>query len=307
MNFNTIFSILATTMFTFSSIALGSIKVISTTPDIDWLVKKIGQDKVISESLLDGTEDPHFVDAMPHFVSRVSNADVFCFVGLDLEVAWAPKIINKSANTKVQKGGKGYCDAGSSVKAIDIPSGRIDRSMGDVHSSGNPHYHLSPTSYLEAASTILEVLNNSDPNNSEHYLKNFDILSKELNGIKNQISKILNPLSGLKIMQYHKEFSYFINEFGLKESGSIEKVPGVPPSAGRLARVVIESKSNKVSLVVSSETSPQKTLEKFSAMSGIPTVSLPISIKKNKFPKDYKELLLGIASKIKETAELGRL
>ena len=120
---------------------------------------RFGREKVQVVSLLEGNEDPHYVDAMPNWISKVSNADVFCFVGMDLEIGWAlPKVLSKSGNAKVQSGGKGHCNAGASVKALEVPYGKIDRSMGDVHSGGNPHYHLGPTYYLQAADGIFSVL-----------------------------------------------------------------------------------------------------------------------------------------------------
>ena len=125
-----------------SSISHAKVNVITTTTDLQWLTKQIGGDKVKVESLLNGTEDPHYLDAMPHFISKVANADMFCLIGLDLEVGWAPKILSRSGNKKVQPGGKGYCETGKTIKALNIPTGRIDRSQGDIHPQGNPHYHL---------------------------------------------------------------------------------------------------------------------------------------------------------------------
>ena len=99
-------------------------------------------------------------------------------------------------------------------------------------------------------------------------------------------------------MQYHKEFSYFITEFKLNSEGSIEQVPGVPPSAGRLARVAAGSKDKKIDLVLASENSPKKILEKFTVMTEVPHISVPIGIRKDNDPKDYEALLLGLAEKI---------
>ena len=196
------------------------IQVVTTTPDIEWLVKKVGGQLVDVSSLLDGSEDPHFVDAMPHFVSKVAKADVFCFVGLELEVAWAPKVLRKSGNAVVQKGGKGHCDAGSGVEAIEIPTGKIDRSMGDVHSSGNPHYHLSPTSFFQAAQIVAVSLTATSPDYASTFQKNLASLETELKEIKNRVSARLTSKQKLRIMQYHKEFSYFITEFKLNSEGN---------------------------------------------------------------------------------------
>jgi zinc/manganese transport system substrate-binding protein len=285
-----------------SNITFAKLKVVTTTPDIAWLVNKIGADKVETFSLLEGNEDPHYVDAMPHWISKVSNADVFCFVGMDLEVGWAPKILSKSGNAKVQPGGKGYCNAGSSVKALEVPTGNVDRSMGDVHAGGNPHYHLGPSYFLQSADSILSVLIEVDSKNTEYYLKNLDLLTLEIKKLKAEVESILKTKQNLKIMSYHREFSYFFKDFGLTSIGEIEETPGVPPSAGRIARVSISAKRDKVNLVLATTTNPKKLLNKFNEISKVPVAIVPLSILKSQKKSNYENLIISLAKKIVEKA-----
>jgi len=283
-----------------SSFAEAKIKIVTTTPDLAWLVREIGKDKVEVTSLLNGSEDPHYVDAMPHWISKVSNADAFCFVGMDLEVGWAPRILSRSGNAKVQPGGKGYCNAGKTVKALDIPKGNVDRSMGDIHGEGNPHYHLGPSFFLQAADSVFSTLIEVDSKNLEFYSNSFEALSKKINGIKNKVSNLLNGKSNLKIMSYHKEFSYFFKDFGLTGGNSIEETPGVPPSAGRIARVSLEAKRKKIDIVLATTTNPKKVLDKFNEISGVPVAIVPLSLRLDGSPKNYEELLVSLANKIIE-------
>ncbi|MAW07541.1 MAG: metal ion ABC transporter substrate-binding protein [Halobacteriovoraceae bacterium] len=286
-----------------SSISYAKINVITTTTDLQWLTKQIGGEKVKVESLLNGTEDPHYLDAMPHFISKVANADMFCLVGLDLEVGWAPKILSRSGNKKVQPGGKGYCETGKTIKALNIPTGRVDRSQGDVHPQGNPHYHLGPDALYQGGETILNTLINIDTKNASYYLKNYESLKVRLNKIKLNVSKILEPAKGMNLIEYHREFTYFFKEFGLNNQGAIEAVPGVPPSAGRLARVSIKARDSKVSLALATTTSPLKITNKFMEMSQVPVTRLPLSIASNGYPSNYEELLTNIAKSIVDNAK----
>jgi zinc/manganese transport system substrate-binding protein len=287
-------------LLVFSTTAFAKLKVVTTTPDLAWLVREIGGQKVMVESLLDGHEDPHYVDAMPHFILKVSKADMFCLVGLDLEIGWVPKVLSKSGNAKVQSGGKGYCETGKTVKAVEVPQGKIDRSMGDIHPSGNPHYHLGPNSYLEGGNTVLNTLIELDASNTAFYVENFSKLEKKIKDIKKKVKKVIGPLEGKKLIQYHKEFSYFFKDYGIDVVGEIEEVPGVPPSAGRLAKVSISAKRNKVNLAIATETNPKKILGKFEEISGVPVLIVPHSLKKEGFPKDYEELQINMAKAIME-------
>jgi zinc/manganese transport system substrate-binding protein len=295
--------LLVFTLFLLPTLTLAKIKVVTTTPDLAWLVSEIGKDKVEVFSLLKGNEDPHYVDAMPNWISKVSNADVFCFVGMELEIGWAPKVLSKSGNAKVQPGGKGHCNAGSSVKALEVPHGHVDRSMGDVHPGGNPHYHLGPTYFLQAADGIFAVLMEVDSSSTEYFLNNLTALTARVKAIKKKVATILKPKKGAKIISYHKEFSYFFKDFGLTGTGEIEETPGVPPSAGRIARVGLSAKRDKINLALGTTTNPEKLMKKFNEISGVPVAVIPLSIRKSGKPSNYEELLVNMAKTIVEKAK----
>ncbi len=299
-----IFKILLVIFFQVPFFAYAKLNVITTTTDLKWLVKEIGGNKVEAQSLLNGTEDPHFIDAMPHFIGKVANADIFCLVGLDLEVGWAPKILVKSGNKQVQPGGKGYCETGRTVTALNIPKGQIDRSQGDIHPMGNPHYHLGPDAFIQGGETVLNTLINLDSKNATYYLNNYQQLKKNIGKLKKKIGKLLLPAKDRNYMEYHREFTYFLKEFGLSHIGAIEAVPGVPPSAGRLARVSIQAKESQVAMALASTTSPKNLTDKFQEMSNTPVARLPLSIVKDGKPGNYEELLTTIAMAIVKKSKI---
>jgi zinc/manganese transport system substrate-binding protein len=287
-------------LLSLSILAEAKIKVVTTTPDLAWLVKELGKDKVEVTSLLNGTEDPHYVDAMPHWISKVSNADVFCFVGMDLEVGWAPKILSRSANAKVQSGGKGHCNAGKTVAALDIPTGNIDRSMGDIHGGGNPHYHLGPTYFLQAADSVFSSLVDVDSKNTEAYVKNLEALTIKINAVKKKVGLLLKGKSHLKIISYHKEFSYFFKDFNLSGLSEIEETPGVPPSAGRIARVALNAKKQKIDLAIATNSNPKKILNKFFEISKVPVAIVALSLREIDNKDSYEKLIVSLAKAILE-------
>ncbi len=284
----------------------GKVRVVTTTTDIAWLLSELGGNQVQVDSLLNGSEDPHFIDAMPHFISKVSRADIFCQVGLELELGWAPKILKKSGNQSVQPGGAGFCDVGSFIEAIDIPKGKIDRSGGDVHASGNPHFHLSPSKMIQASNGVVKVLTKIDPPHKSFYLKNHVALKQKLNQIKEEVSSILKPFKKKKFMEYHKEFSYFMKEYGLENEGSIESVPGVPPSAGRIARVAIQAGKSETYAAFATPLAPKGVLRKFTESSGVPTLLVPLSIMSDEKYHNYRLHQLHIARKISALANYAK-
>lgn len=259
--------------------AAEKLKVITTLPDLAEVVRVIGGDKVEVDSLLRGNEDAHFLDAIPTYIRSVASADVVCFMGLDLEVGWLPKILEKSSNSKVQPGGIGYCETGRSVRALEKPVAAIDRSMGDVHVHGNPHFNLSPKALAEAAVTVEEVLSRSQPESSVEFKKGLKKFQEQMKSLKEKTAaKIKGHPS---VIEYHKEFTYFFDVYGLKTMGSIEDKPGVPPSGVRLANIAKKAKEAHVCMAFGALYSPENQLKKFSEISGIAYRKLPSMVQKN--------------------------
>jgi zinc/manganese transport system substrate-binding protein len=283
-----------------SSLASGKIYVVTTTTDLAWAVKTIGGDLVTVHSLLNGNEDPHYVDAVPEFIRQAAKADIVCQIGLDLEIGWLPKVLEKSGNRKVQRGGLGFCDVGSKAKPLDVAKGKVDRSMGDVHPKGNPHYWLGPQTFWSASQEILDALINAAPKNRDTFLKNYDIGKKAIQDLTTSIKDLFQIAWGAQpptLIQYHQEFTYFFHEFGLTSIGSIEEFPGLMPSAGRIGRIGLMSKNSGVRLALAKPTDSKATTEKFSEISGIPVLMFnPSMISKDQI--DYPTHLTSLAEKI---------
>jgi zinc/manganese transport system substrate-binding protein len=257
------------------------LKVITTLPDLAEAARVIGGEYVDVDSLLVGTEDAHFLDAVPTFIRKVASADIVCLIGLDLEVGWMPKILSKSGNAKVQPGGIGYCETGSLINALDKATGPVDRSMGDVHPAGNPHFTLDPITFAAGAKGILDALVRAKPEATPTFQAGYKRFQDQMTSLHLAIDKKLKPLQRTALpafAEYHKDFTYFFNSYKLKSYGAIEDKPGVPPSAARLAMTAQAAKANDVRMALGALHSPEKHLRRFSELSGIPFKKLPTMV-----------------------------
>ncbi len=262
----------------FSAICFAKLVAVATTPDVAWLVKQIGGDEVDVQALARPNDNYHLVEARPDFVLKLARADIFCQVGAELEIAWAPKILEKAANPKLLSGVGGECDLSKAVTLIEKPTAKIDRSMGDSHAAGNPHYWLSPVEMKRAAQIIQERLISLAPEHKEKFLENHKKTTVSLESTFQSVKAMLSPISGKTFIQYHKEFSYFASAYGLKIVGTIEEIPGVSPSASRIATAAADAKKESAHLILASSANPIAILKKFSEASGIKFVALPISL-----------------------------
>lgn len=280
------------------AVAFSKPKIVTTTTDLAWMAQQIAGPDAQVESLLNGSEDPHFVDARPDYIRKVSSADAVCIVGLDLEVGWMPKVLAKSGREQLQPGGKGFCETGNRIEVLEKPTGPVDRSMGDVHPSGNPHFWLSPTALAQASEEVKETLARIDPSHAESYRTRATEFKKQMKELEDagreRFKKAGVVGESARFFEYHREFSYFAKSFGLESLGSIEEKPGISPSAGRIASVASKAKANKIKFVLATSHASKRTLSRFEDLSGSKVLSVAVSISKHGEIQDYPALLASI-------------
>lgn len=241
------------------------LRVMTTTHELRWLTQEIGGDKVVVESLLSGKEDPHHVDVLPSHIQKVSRADIVCSIGLDLEIGWLPRVLARSGNRNIQSGGRGFCQVGSRMTVLHDREGPIDRSMGDVHPAGNPHFWMSPREMIKAGEEILAVLHRNRPTEEEFFNQRFQKLKQLLTALDSEIKEKLSSIDkNAGISQYHTDFSYFLRDYGLRQGTTIEEIPGIPPSSSRLKRLSEVLREESISLLISSPHYPERHLRRLS-------------------------------------------
>lgn len=286
-----------------SSIAEAKLQILTTTTNLAWLAKEIAGDKAEVNSFLTGGEDVHYISAKPSFIHKASNADILCSVGLGLELGWLPKVLEKSANARIQPGGKGHCVLSEGIPVLEKIEKNVNRAMGDVHPEGNPHFSLSPEHLIQAATNFLGIISAVDPANSDYYIARYETTKNNLQALHESLRKEIGAkISGnAKILEYHKEFTYFLHAYGLQSAGAMEELPGVPPSAGRIAKVALQAKSSGVILAIATPYNPQKVVQRVSTIAQIPSVVLPVHLQEGTEYDSYPKLQKYLATKILET------
>lgn len=251
------------------------IRVVTTLPVFAELVKAVGGDRVEVTTVATPLQDPHFVDAKPSYILAASKADVFVLAGMDLEVGWEPLVREGSRNADIQIGGPGYVDASTHVKKLGVPTGRIDRSRGDVHPYGNPHYWLDPLNAVPLTADIALALTRVDPANGGLYNDQRGRFLVELDRRMTAWRSRMAPLEGTSIVSYHESLEYFARRFGLEIVGTLEPKPGIPPSPSHLARLMDRMKAQDVKLILKEPYYEDKNPQLVARETGARVVELP--------------------------------
>lgn len=217
--------------------AEAKVKVVATIPSLAAIAKEVGGDDVEVTSLSFATQDPHFVDARPHLVLALNRADLLVLNGLELETGWLPVLLTGARNAGIQPGTKGYLDTSTLVPLKEIPRQKIDRSMGDIHPGGNPHYLTDPRNGARVARGIADRLAATDVANAADYRRRATALSRAAEALASRETKRYADLPVVErhVVTYHRSLLYFLDWLGLMEIGTIEPKPGISPDPGHIA------------------------------------------------------------------------
>lgn len=269
----------------------GPLRVVVTTPDLAALTRAVGGDDVALTVLVKGTEDPHYAEAKPSYVRALHEADLFVQMGLELEMGYAPLLLQQARNPRVAPGSAGFLDASTVIgRPLDVPVGVVDRSMGDLHPGGNPHYLLDPLRGLAVAELIAGRLGALRPEAKSRFDERFETFQRDLltalvgaplaTKYGRDVSKLallyqhgkltsfldeqgerdklggwlaaMLPFVGSKVVDDHPIWSYFADRFGLLVVGHLEPLPGVPPTTKHLEKIIELIRAQDVKAVLAS-------------------------------------------------------
>lgn len=285
----------------FPSTTSAKLQVVTTIPDLATLAQNVGGDLIEVKSIARGDQDPHYLEPKPSYAVLLNRADLLIEVGLELEVGWLPVLLTQSRNPKIQAGQKGHLTAAEGIPILEIPTGKIDRSMGDVHPMGNPHYWMNPKNGLIIAKSISDRLRELDPGNAAVYAENFKKWESSFSKRIAQWEREITPLRGRTVITHHKSFSYFVDWADFKVEGLIEPKPGIPPTPSHILALIDLIKREKIPLIITENYYDSKPARELSEKTGAKFLILPTSVGGDVGVKSYEDLFQFLIDKLKGT------
>ena len=254
------------------------LKIVTSTTDLASIAKDVGGKHVDVNHISEGYQDPHYAEAKPSFVLQMRKADVFAFVGLDLEVGWMSLLVDGSRNSKIRPGGTGYVDVSKAIDVLDQARGPVDRSMGDVHPQGNPHYWLDPENGRRIARLFERKFSALDPKNSTAYAANRSAFEDRLNAAEKAWRPLVAQIKGKPVVAYHTSWKYFAEYTGMNIVGFMEPKPGVPPSPSHLAGLILQMKRTGAKVIIMEPFYSRKDADFVAGKTGAKVLILPPSV-----------------------------
>ena len=267
---------LAVALVVVASMAGGAerkLRVVTTIPDLTALAQAVGGDLADVETLTRGTQNAHEAEVRPTMMLKLRRADVLVENGLELD-AWADVAVTGANNPNIVRGSAGRIDISRGLPILEVPTVRVDRSMGDVHPLGNPHYSLDPGFAPTITQNILEGFSRLAADGRPTFERNRQAFLDQLNEAMTRWTKTLEPFRGAKVVVYHPQWIYFLSRFGLVQAATLEDRPGIPASPGHLVRVIQQMKAERIKVIIVEPWNDRKLAERVAQEAGAKAIVL---------------------------------
>lgn len=249
-----------------------ALDVVASSSSTGALVREIAGARAELTILAPPDRDLHHLQARPSMIRALRGADLVVALGAEIEVGWLPLAIRQAANPGIQPGRAGYFEAAAQVTLLDV-GGPADRALGDVHPSGNPHVNMDPVRMAQVAKALAERLATLDPAHAADYRANADAFARR---VDEQVAawrqRLARPPGAVA---FHKDVVYLLDRFDVPFWGTLEPVPGVPPTASHISGL-IDDLRGRTGVVLSTTYQPDQAPASLAAALGWRQVRLPL-------------------------------
>jgi ABC-type Zn uptake system ZnuABC Zn-binding protein ZnuA len=312
--------------------AKDKLDIVTTTPNLASIAEAIAGDHATVFSIGRGEEDPHFIQAKPSFMIKAQRADLWIRIGMELEVGYEGLILQGSRNPRIQVNAPGHLDASEGITKLEVPTEKIDRSMGDVHPMGNPHYWMDPYNGRIIATSICRRLKQLDAAHAGDYDRNLAAFLLKLDSamfggklvesvggerlwqmqsagtldtfLKGQTLPLegwlakLKPFEHAKIVTYHRSWPYFTKRFNLDVVAELEPKPGIPPGPAHTLEVINTMKADKAGVILTESFYSREDADSIAKRTGARVVVVPTAVTNQKDSDNYISMLDNIVTRL---------
>jgi zinc/manganese transport system substrate-binding protein len=284
--------------------AEAALRVFACEPEWAALAEEIGGDLVKVSVATNALQDPHYLEARPSLISKVRRADLVVCTGAQLEIGWLPLLLSKANNPQVRPGSPGYLEAGSFVRHLEVPDA-VDRSQGDVHPQGNPHIQTDPRNIALVAQALGERMASLDADHAAHYQSRLEQFMSDWNTAIVKWEAEAAPLRGKRVVTHHKSWVYLENWLGLELLGTLEPLPGIPPTASHLSKLLarLGDDGRGADFIIRTPYQSSKPSDWLSQRTSIPELMLPFTVGGDKEAGDLYSLFSDTIERLLEVSQ----
>ncbi len=198
-------------------------EIVASFRPVQALVYAVTGQSALPHAVLPVGVSPHTFTLKPSQAAMLANADIVFWIGPQLETTLQSPLKTLSTNARV-------------VTLIDTP-GLDLRHYGRGRDKGtiDPHIWLSPKNDMVLIEAIRRALTRLFPANAKLYAHNAAVAKKRFQSLIEESAKTLAPVKTVPYLVQHDGFSYLSHDFGLKDVGALQTLPGREPGARHIA------------------------------------------------------------------------
>ena len=222
-----------------NTLLASELKVVSSIKPIQLISTAIVGDLGESKALLPPSANPHNYQLRPSQIRLLNEADLFIWVGPELEL-FLDKVLKSNSVTQI-----------SLIHELKLNSENhdIDHNEEDQHNQVShahehahndgfdPHIWLDPAIAGLIADVIYQQLASQHIELEPQLKQNLDNFKQQLSTIDTEIRNMLVSKKTIAIYTFHQAFSHFAEHFGLEISGTITSTPEARPGAKHLSQL----------------------------------------------------------------------
>lgn len=217
-------------------------KVITSVFPLKEFAEAVCGDRGDVSLLLPPGAEIHTWKPRPSDIVRISSADIFIYIGQDLE-PWLHDILKsvKSANLRV-------LEAGQEISLIEEETREHQR--GHEHEAVDPHIWLDFEIDQKIIDKMAAVLSEADPEGASVFWENAGIYKEKLKKLDMKYSEVLNNcVYRTFILGGHAAFGYLARRYNLQQISLYGLSPDSKPTPKQLIKVVEQAKKHKVEAI----------------------------------------------------------
>jgi len=263
-----------------------------------------GEDRVDGYCPFTGYQEPELwvEEVFPSWLLKAAKADLYVRVGLAADV-WADVVIEASRNHRITRGSPGHVDASEGISVIEVPTWKVDRSAGEIHIMGNPHYLLDPPNAKIVARNILAGLIRVSPEDVDEFTANERDFERRIDEAMPGWMEKAKPLQGLKMASYHKTWSYFAMRFGIEVVGQCEPKPGIEPSPGDIDSLIARMRQVDAKIVIRAPVYSGRVPDLVARETGAVSIVVPAHVGGAPGVETYFDFIDSVIRALKEAKE----
>ena len=260
------------------------LRVFACEPEWGSLLAELAADTIDVDVATNALQDVHVVEARPSLIAKMRKADLLVCSGAQLEIGWLPQLLRQAGNARVTSGAGNFM-AANQVTTLDKPAS-VDRAGGDVHPDGNPHVQLDPYRVLAIARALSARLAELDAANAAIYQQRLGDFESRWQAAIPRWEARAAPLKGKAVVVHHSAWVYLLQWLGMREIGSLEPKPGVPPTSAHLSSLIDVTKTGGAIAIICAAYQDSKPDEWLAGRTGVPALVLPFTVGGDEQAKD---------------------